>query len=67
MRVAADLRRRPPGRATPGQGVTTALLELNGVRVFGEDRIPDAAAYLAGLVTETGSTETGSTETGDRT
>lgn len=37
------------GRTTPGQGVTTALLELNGIRVFGEDRIPDAASYLESL------------------
>ncbi|MEU8193759.1 DUF523 domain-containing protein [Microbispora amethystogenes] len=37
------------GRTTPGQGVTTALLELNGIRVFGEDRVPDAARYLEGL------------------
>ena len=53
------------GRTTPGQGVTTALLELNGVRVFGEDRIPEAAAYLADLVRETAFTETAFTETGD--
>ncbi len=37
------------GRTTPGQGVTTALLELNGIRVFGEDRIPEAAEYLTTL------------------
>ncbi|TLP56382.1 DUF523 domain-containing protein [Microbispora triticiradicis] len=37
------------GRTTQGQGVTTALLELNGVRVFGEDRVPDAARYLETL------------------
>ncbi|MBO4272933.1 DUF523 domain-containing protein [Microbispora triticiradicis] len=37
------------GRTTPGQGVTTALLEVNGVRVFGEDRVPDAARYLETL------------------
>lgn len=37
------------GRTAPGQGVTTALLEVNGVRVFGEDRIPDAAEYLTTL------------------
>ncbi|GAA4197510.1 DUF523 domain-containing protein [Microbispora amethystogenes] len=37
------------GRTVPGQGVTTALLELNGIRVFGEDRVPDAARYLEGL------------------
>jgi uncharacterized protein YbbK (DUF523 family) len=37
------------GRRTPGQGVTTALLELNGIRVFTEDHIAEAAAYLRGL------------------
>jgi uncharacterized protein YbbK (DUF523 family) len=37
------------GRVAPGQGVTTALLEMNGIRVFGEDRIADAADYLAAL------------------
>ncbi|WP_370025166.1 DUF523 domain-containing protein [Planotetraspora sp. GP83] len=41
------------GRLTPGRGVTAAVLELNGIRVFGEDRIPDAAGHLAGLVRET--------------
>ncbi|WP_214412151.1 DUF523 domain-containing protein [Sphaerisporangium fuscum] len=34
------------GGRLPGAGVTTALLEAHGIRVFGEDRIPDAAAYL---------------------
>lgn len=34
------------GRVTPGSGVTSALLEANGVRVFGEDRIAEAAAHL---------------------
>ncbi len=38
------------GRTTPGRGVTTALLERSGIRVFGEDRIPEAAAYLARLL-----------------
>ncbi|GLW13038.1 hypothetical protein Misp01_81660 [Microtetraspora sp. NBRC 13810] len=37
------------GRRLPGQGVTTALLELHGVRVFDESRIGDAARHLAGL------------------
>ncbi|MBP2703121.1 DUF523 domain-containing protein [Microbispora sp. RL4-1S] len=37
------------GRTTPGQGVTTALLEANGIRVFAEDRIADAARHLADL------------------
>jgi uncharacterized protein YbbK (DUF523 family) len=41
------------GHVTPGQGVTAALLELNGIRVFGEDRIPEAAVHLAGLLRET--------------
>ncbi|MEW9532216.1 DUF523 domain-containing protein [Microbispora sp. NPDC049125] len=40
------------GRAVPGRGVTAALLELNGVRVFGEDRIAEAAAHLDALVRE---------------
>ncbi|TDC99810.1 DUF523 domain-containing protein [Nonomuraea deserti] len=39
------------GRRTPGQGVTTALLELDGIRVFGEGRLDDAAAYLRTLET----------------
>ncbi|MEV0202000.1 DUF523 domain-containing protein, partial [Nonomuraea sp. NPDC050691] len=39
------------GRRVPGQGVTTALLEANGVRVFTEDRIAEAAAYLDTLET----------------
>ncbi|MCC5579736.1 MULTISPECIES: DUF523 domain-containing protein [Microtetraspora] len=34
------------GRTTPGQGVTTALLEQNGVRVFDEDDIAGAARHL---------------------
>jgi uncharacterized protein YbbK (DUF523 family) len=38
------------GRTTPGQGVTAALLELNGIRVFGEDRLREAAAYLDALL-----------------
>ncbi|WP_084963108.1 DUF523 domain-containing protein [Thermoactinospora rubra] len=37
------------GRRTPGRGVTTALLELHGIRVFSEDRIGEAAAYLRAL------------------
>ncbi len=37
------------GGVEPGQGVTTALLERNGIRVFGEDRLADAADYLAAL------------------
>jgi uncharacterized protein YbbK (DUF523 family) len=37
------------GRVTPGAGVTTALLEAHGIRVFGEDRVAEAAAYLGEL------------------
>lgn len=58
------------GRTTPGQGVTAALLEANGIRVFGEDRIPQAAAYLADLteadLTKADLTEADLTETADR-
>ncbi|MBF8187753.1 DUF523 domain-containing protein, partial [Nonomuraea sp. K274] len=39
------------GRRTPGQGVTTALLERSGVRVFTEDQVTEAAAYLRTLET----------------
>ncbi|MFG1706060.1 DUF523 domain-containing protein [Nonomuraea sp. M3C6] len=39
------------GQRTPGQGVTTALLELNGIRVFGEDHLAEAAGYLRTLET----------------
>jgi uncharacterized protein YbbK (DUF523 family) len=37
------------GRRTPGQGVTTALLESEGIRVFGEDDLEAAAGYLRTL------------------
>ncbi|WP_327590142.1 DUF523 domain-containing protein [Nonomuraea sp. NBC_00507] len=37
------------GRRTPGQGVTTALLESNGIRVFTEEHVDEAAAYLRTL------------------
>jgi uncharacterized protein YbbK (DUF523 family) len=37
------------GARTPGQGVTTALLELHDIRVFTEHQIPAAAAFLAEL------------------
>ncbi|GGO82642.1 DUF523 domain-containing protein [Nonomuraea cavernae] len=37
------------GRRVPGQGVTTALLERHGVRVFTEDQLDEAAAYLRAL------------------
>ncbi|GLX97830.1 DUF523 domain-containing protein [Herbidospora sp. NBRC 101105] len=36
------------GRKLPGEGVTAALLVANGIEVFGEDRIADAAARLSG-------------------
>jgi uncharacterized protein YbbK (DUF523 family) len=39
------------GRKTPGRGVTTALLERNGIRVFSEERLPEAAGYLRTLET----------------
>uniref|UniRef100_UPI0013B4173D DUF523 domain-containing protein n=1 Tax=Nonomuraea lactucae TaxID=2249762 RepID=UPI0013B4173D len=39
------------GRRAPGQGVTTALLELNGIRVFTEDHLAEAADYLRALET----------------
>lgn len=39
------------GRRTPGQGITTALLEQNGIRVFSEDHLPEAAGYLRTLET----------------
>ncbi|MEU9885161.1 DUF523 domain-containing protein [Sphaerisporangium sp. NPDC051011] len=42
------------GRVTPGAGVTSALLEAGGVRVFGEDRLDEAAAYLAELESASG-------------
>jgi len=35
------------GRKVAGEGVTTALLERHGIRVFNEDRIADAARFLA--------------------
>ncbi|MEV0619053.1 DUF523 domain-containing protein [Nonomuraea sp. NPDC050404] len=34
------------GRRVAGQGVTTSLLELNGIRVFDEARLPEAAEHL---------------------
>ncbi|MEU8248747.1 DUF523 domain-containing protein [Nonomuraea sp. NPDC048916] len=39
------------GRRTPGQGVTTALLERSGIRVFTEDQLDEAAACLRALET----------------
>lgn len=39
------------GHRTPGQGVTTALLELHGIRVFTEEHVVDAEAYLRTLET----------------
>jgi uncharacterized protein YbbK (DUF523 family) len=37
------------GRRREGRGVSAALLERHGVRVFSEARIAEAAAYLAAL------------------
>ncbi|MBW8487598.1 DUF523 domain-containing protein [Actinomadura parmotrematis] len=37
------------GRKVPGEGVTAALLERAGVRVFGEDDLAAAAAYADSL------------------
>jgi uncharacterized protein YbbK (DUF523 family) len=37
------------GRTLPGQGVTTALLESHGIRVFTEDHLEEAALRLAEL------------------
>ncbi|MFC4531250.1 DUF523 domain-containing protein [Sphaerisporangium dianthi] len=41
------------GRVTPGAGVTAALLEAHGIRVFGEDRLAEAAACLDDLESAT--------------
>jgi uncharacterized protein YbbK (DUF523 family) len=37
------------GRIKPGRGVTAALLEQHGIRVFSENQIADAAACLRAL------------------
>lgn len=37
------------GRTRPGRGVTAAMLDRQGIRVFGEDELDAAAAYLDGL------------------
>lgn len=37
------------GRRVDGVGVTTALLEEHGIRVFSERELPAAAEFLAGL------------------
>ncbi|GGT09605.1 DUF523 domain-containing protein [Nonomuraea spiralis] len=37
------------GRRVAGRGVTTALLEAHGIRVFSEEQIPGAADYLRDL------------------
>jgi len=37
------------GIKKPGKGVTAALLEENGIRVFNENEIPEAAEYLREL------------------
>jgi uncharacterized protein YbbK (DUF523 family) len=34
------------GTPVPGSGVTTALLQRNGIQVFGEDQLDAAAAHL---------------------
>jgi len=39
------------GATRPGSGVTVAVLERNGIRVFGEHQIHAAAAYLQELET----------------
>lgn len=39
------------GRRTGGAGVTTAMLRREGVRVFSEQQLDEAAAYLAALET----------------
>jgi uncharacterized protein YbbK (DUF523 family) len=39
------------GTKKPGKGVTTALLEENGIRVFNENEIREAATYLNKLET----------------
>ncbi|NUP80118.1 MAG: DUF523 domain-containing protein [Nonomuraea sp.] len=39
------------GRRVPGQGVTTALLEQHGIRVFSEDQLAEADGYLRTLET----------------
>jgi len=33
----------------PGRGITTALLERNGIRVFNEDEMDEAEEYLRGI------------------
>ena len=37
------------GRKRAGRGVTTALLERHGIRVFSELRVDEAAAYLESI------------------
>ncbi len=37
------------GRLVTGRGVTAALLERNGIRVFGEHEVDRAVAYVASL------------------
>lgn len=39
------------GNKIPGQGLAAQLLCENGFKVFGEDELPEAAAYLANLET----------------
>ena len=40
------------GHRRPGQGVTTALLEREGIRVFSEEQMSEAALYLVRLESE---------------
>ena len=42
---------------SPGQGVTTALLQRGGIRVFNEQQFEEAEAYLADLEKEGGTPE----------
>jgi len=42
------------GRKKGGAGVTASLLEQNGIRVFSEGQIAEAAAYIATLEDEDG-------------
>ena len=37
------------GKQIPGKGVTAELLEQNGIRVFSEDQIGEALAFLKSL------------------
>ena len=50
------------GRKHTGHGVTTALLERHGIRVFSEAQFTDAAKYLASLDSTTFTEGAGGTE-----